>query len=138
MDYYYVNKNAQPNGDHEVHTTNCIFLPSVNNRLLLGYLAGCSEAVSEARKIYKQSNGCLYCCRACHTSQINQQWLSLHGINLISTGCVVNDFIDYFPVLPNVFSCTNFQFVLVRLEGKLRFSILKYNMESRSFVLEFS
>lgn len=29
--YYYVNKNEQPNGDHEVHTGSCIYLPSVEN-----------------------------------------------------------------------------------------------------------
>jgi len=31
MDHYYVNKNEQSNGDHEVHTGNCIYLPSVEN-----------------------------------------------------------------------------------------------------------
>lgn len=68
MDYYYVNRNAQLNGDHEVHTTNCIYLPSVENRLYLGYFSSCAEAVREAKKTYSQSNGCIYCCRPCHTS----------------------------------------------------------------------
>jgi hypothetical protein len=68
MDYYYVNKKAQSNGDHEVHTSNCTYMPSAENRLYLGYLSSCAEAVREAKKTYPQSNGCYYCCRACHTS----------------------------------------------------------------------
>ena len=35
---YYVNKNAQPNGDHEVHRATCIWLPDVENRIYLGDL----------------------------------------------------------------------------------------------------
>lgn len=68
MDYYYVNKKEQSNGDHEVHTSNCSYLPATENRLDLGYLASCSDAVKEAKKAYPQSNGCYYCCRACHTN----------------------------------------------------------------------
>jgi hypothetical protein len=29
MSRYYVNKNAQENGDHEVHTTGCSFMPTI-------------------------------------------------------------------------------------------------------------
>ncbi len=68
MDHYYVNKNAQPNGDHEVHTSNCNYLPSLDNRLYLGIFSNCADAVKEAKKSYSQSNGCYYCSRACHTS----------------------------------------------------------------------
>ena len=31
MDHYYVNKNAQSNGDHEVHKENCDYLPNSSN-----------------------------------------------------------------------------------------------------------
>jgi len=65
---YYVNKNAQANGDHEVHTVTCSFLPEADNRIYLGDLAGCRPAVREAKKRYPQSNGCFYCSRDCHTS----------------------------------------------------------------------
>lgn len=68
MDYYYVNKNAQANGDHEVHTESCTYLPSVENRLYVGYFNSCAGAVLEAKKKYPKSNGCYYCSRACHTS----------------------------------------------------------------------
>lgn len=68
MDYYYVNKNRQTNGDHEVHTSSCSYLPDADNRLYLGYFSTCAEAVREAKKTYSQSNGCYCCCNACHTS----------------------------------------------------------------------
>lgn len=66
--YYYVNKNQQDNGDHEVHRTGCSFLPNPENRIYLGDFNGCRGAVTEAKKHYKQSNGCFYCSEACHTS----------------------------------------------------------------------
>ena len=65
---YYVNKNAQSNGDHEVHTSSCSFLPSETNRIYLGDFATCGPAVAEARKHYSQCNGCYYCASVCHTS----------------------------------------------------------------------
>jgi len=68
MDYYYVNTKEQANGDHEVHTSTCSYLPAAENRLYLGYLDSCAEAVRIAKRTYPQSNGCYYCCRACHTS----------------------------------------------------------------------
>lgn len=69
MPKFYVNKNAQPNGDHEVHEdNNCGNAPSSVNRKDLGYHDDCHAAVREAKKTYKQSNGCYYCCKSCHTS----------------------------------------------------------------------
>jgi hypothetical protein len=68
MDFYYVNKNKQANGDHEVHKSSCNYLPTDSNRMYLGYFSTCQEAVREAKKTYPQSNGCYYCCYACHTS----------------------------------------------------------------------
>ncbi|HLG01451.1 MAG TPA: hypothetical protein VI916_13370 [Acidimicrobiia bacterium] len=65
---YYVNQNAQDNGDHEVHTSECSYLPDPENRLYLGSFDTCGPAVTEAKKTYPQSNGCFYCSRACHTS----------------------------------------------------------------------
>lgn len=68
MANYYVNKNAQSNGDHEVHESTCSYMPSEANRLFLGSFDGCRGAVLEAKKHYPQSNGCYYCSNACHTS----------------------------------------------------------------------
>lgn len=68
MPTYYVNKNAQDNGDHEVHKSGCARMPDVSNRLYLGDFASCYGAVHEAKKHYPQSNGCYYCSEECHTS----------------------------------------------------------------------
>ena len=65
---YYVNKNPQSNGDHEVHTSECSWLPEQNNRIYLGNFTNCREAVKEAQKHYKKSNGCYHCSISCHTS----------------------------------------------------------------------
>lgn len=67
MSIYYVNKNAQSNGDHEVHTTGCSYMPDSQNCTYLGDFNSCGPAVQEARKYYSQVNGCYYCSRACHT-----------------------------------------------------------------------
>jgi hypothetical protein len=68
MDNYYVNKNAQSNGDHEVHKESCYYLPSSVNRLYLGSFSTCEDAVKEAKKTYPQSNGCIFCSLPCHTT----------------------------------------------------------------------
>ena len=68
MASYYVNKNAQANGDHEVHKDGCSFMPEPSNRTYLGEFSNCQPAVQEASKHYNQVNGCYYCSVACHTS----------------------------------------------------------------------
>lgn len=68
MAYYSVNDRAQLNGDHEVHHQSCSFLPQASNRTYLGDYASCPPAVTEAKTIYRQSNGCYYCSNPCHTS----------------------------------------------------------------------
>jgi hypothetical protein len=68
MDNFYVNDNAQVNGDHEVHKSECNYLPVLQNRSYLGIFSSCHGAVEEAKKKYNSVNGCYYCCYACHTS----------------------------------------------------------------------
>lgn len=68
MKKYYVNKNAQSNGDHEVHKSGCSWLPKRENRIYLGEFSSCKGAVREAKKHYSQVNGCYYCSNECHTS----------------------------------------------------------------------
>lgn len=65
---YYVNNNAQPNGDHEVHTEYCYYFSRMANKTYLGEFETCQEAVREARKKHYQVNGCKDCSRPCHTS----------------------------------------------------------------------
>lgn len=67
MASYYVNMNAQSNGDHEVHKSNCTWLPYPENRIYLGEFVSCYGAVDAARKHYAQVNGCYYCSPNCHT-----------------------------------------------------------------------
>lgn len=72
MPNFYVNKNAQSNGDHEVHEDTpiaCTNAPNVANRDALGYFADCRGAVATAKAgRYPRANGCYYCARACHTT----------------------------------------------------------------------
>ena len=65
---FYVNKQAQPNGDHEVHRETCYRLPSASNRIYLGDYASSESALREARKYYSQADGCYYCCPEIHHS----------------------------------------------------------------------
>jgi len=67
MALYYVNKNAQDNGDHEVHTADCTYLPSDHNKQYLGTFSNCRDAVRKAREFYSRVNGCYYCSRECNT-----------------------------------------------------------------------
>lgn len=62
---YYVNNEAQPNGDHEVHQENCKYLPLT--RIFLGFFPSCEEALKEAKKLFPKSNGCFTCSRNCFT-----------------------------------------------------------------------
>lgn len=66
MKKYYVNNHTQPNGDHEVHQEDFIYLP-VLNKTYLGQFTSCRSAVLEAKKYYRQVNGCKTCSRECHT-----------------------------------------------------------------------
>ena len=68
MASYYVNKEAQSNGDHEVHVSTCHHLPLPEHRKYLGEFASCHGAVLEARKYFQKVDGCYYCCQQCHHS----------------------------------------------------------------------
>lgn len=68
MAKYYVNKNAQDNGDHEVHKIGCSWLPEIHNRIYLGDFDNCRSAVRKSKDYFSQVNGCYYCSNECHTS----------------------------------------------------------------------
>lgn len=68
MATYYVNKKAQSNGDHEVHTSDCRYLPNSENRIYLDEYNNCRDAVKKAKQYFSQVNGCYYCSYECHTS----------------------------------------------------------------------
>lgn len=68
--HYYINHNEQTNGDHEVHHTECAWLPEVQNRTYLGYLGSSFEAIRAASVKFPlwRINGCAHCCPESHTS----------------------------------------------------------------------
>lgn len=72
MPKFVLNKNAQQNGDHEVHnaTAGCSYMPAPANQIDLGIHTTCHDAVAYAKRLYPNNriNGCYYCCKACHTS----------------------------------------------------------------------
>ena len=65
MAKYYVNQNAQSNGDHEVHKDGCSYMPVYKK--YLGDFSNCKDAVKEAKKTYNKADGCYYCANECHT-----------------------------------------------------------------------
>jgi hypothetical protein len=67
MSLYYVNKNAQDNGDHEVHKSGCSYMPERENQVYLGDFTSCAPAVKKAKETYPKSNGCYYCSNDCNT-----------------------------------------------------------------------
>ncbi len=66
MAIYYVNNNAQPTGEHEVHCTGCRHMPA-SNRTNLGDHQTCQSAVSAAKKHFANVDGCYHCAGPCHT-----------------------------------------------------------------------
>ena len=65
---YYVNKNQQSNGDHEVHKTGCDYFPNQENAVFLGSFTSCHYAVSAAKKKGYNANGCYYYSKECYTT----------------------------------------------------------------------
>ncbi len=69
MPSFCVNTNAQPTGEHEVHNLDagCSYLPNPANRRALGSHPDCHGAVTVAKTIFSNVDGCFYCAKACHT-----------------------------------------------------------------------
>ena len=72
MPVFIVNKNAQSNGDHEVHnvTAGCSYMPNSENQVAAGTHLTCAGAVADVKRNNPKLriNGCYYCCNSCHTS----------------------------------------------------------------------
>ena len=68
MPRYYVNNQAQANGDHEVHKEGCFYLQFVISKTDLGYHDTCETAIIAARRIYHKADGCKVCSEDCHHS----------------------------------------------------------------------
>lgn len=66
MARYFVNRNAQPTGEHEVHKEGCYRMPETQNRIYLGLFSDAIEAVREARRYFDDVDGCYYCASEAH------------------------------------------------------------------------
>jgi hypothetical protein len=69
---YYVNKNALPTGEHEVHRDHCKELPLLSYRINLGRFKDCKDALREAATYYENVDGCKICSSECYTRE--NQW----------------------------------------------------------------
>lgn len=70
MPAYYVNGNAQSNGDHEVHREDevgCRYPAARHNRAQLGWYRDCVGAVLAASALGYKANRCYWCANPCHT-----------------------------------------------------------------------
>ncbi|MGZ4958900.1 MAG: hypothetical protein ACXV7J_06590 [Methylomonas sp.] len=68
MAEFYIETNAQANGDHIVHNANCSQLPAKDTLRYLGAIASCGSALQKAAQSFKQVNGCPQCATTCHSA----------------------------------------------------------------------
>ncbi len=66
MARYYVNRNSQLTGEHEVHKGTCHRMPKLQNRIYLGDFLDAKEAAREARRYFDNVDGCYYCASEAH------------------------------------------------------------------------
>ena len=67
MAVYYVSKNSQETGEHEIHTLECEYMPDPWSRLHLGDFSNCRDAIEKAKLHYDNVDGCHRCSKECHT-----------------------------------------------------------------------
>ena len=66
---YYINNNDSfnPGRHHEVHTGKCPYFEFIQSKKYLGNFSNCRDAMKEAKKYYKDADGCKVCSFVCHT-----------------------------------------------------------------------
>ncbi len=69
MEDFYLNKNEQKTGEHEVHRNGCVYLLLMNNKEYLGFHPNSKSAVAKARllHLFWTIDGCATCCPESHT-----------------------------------------------------------------------
>ena len=70
---YFVNRDADVSGDHEVHATGCRRLPGIKHRIYMGTFASCRAAVRKARQYYSAVRACPSCAKASVSPEIPQK-----------------------------------------------------------------
>jgi hypothetical protein len=68
MAEFYVEINAQANGEHIVHFADCSLLPAKDTISYLGSIASCTSAIKKAAERFKQVNGCPQCAAGSHSA----------------------------------------------------------------------
>jgi hypothetical protein len=65
MRKYCLDKNTNDDGNHNVHTDSCGFLPSLDNQINLGFHDTSEKAIDNAKKLYPEVadkiQGCQFC-----------------------------------------------------------------------------
>lgn len=61
MAEFFVEINAQDNGEHVVHKSSCSLLPAKDTLRYLGSIASATSAVKKAQESFKLVNGCSHC-----------------------------------------------------------------------------
>ncbi|MBE8182386.1 MAG: hypothetical protein HAW61_02540 [Candidatus Portiera sp.] len=66
---YFINRNRQKTGEHEIHVKECKTFPEPQNAIPLGVYNICSAAKEAAKRAYPnwEVDGCKNCLRECHT-----------------------------------------------------------------------
>ncbi|EOO05017.1 hypothetical protein IAW_05836 [Bacillus cereus str. Schrouff] len=70
MSHYYVSLRVDDDGNHKLHTDNCVYLPDIKNRIYLGFFLNCQDALlaATAKFMFRSFDDCCLCCNECHAS----------------------------------------------------------------------
>lgn len=69
--FYYADKEAYDDGDHEIHREDCPKLPAMERLVPIGEHRFGFQAMKEARKHFIQVNGCSDCMSFYHSSHLS-------------------------------------------------------------------
>jgi hypothetical protein len=61
MKRYYIDIEAQKNGDHVLHNEFCLYMPIIIRSKYIGEFSNSKAALKEAEKEYNTANGCNNC-----------------------------------------------------------------------------
>ena len=64
MEKYYVNRNAQSGGEHEVHKEGCDWMP--DTPIYLGILRRLLGGDKKGENLFPDVDGCYWCCNESH------------------------------------------------------------------------
>lgn len=66
MALYYINNNKDNKGYNEVHRSDCYYLSIASNKSYLGSFDNGIQAVSYAKSLGYNPDGCYFCCNEAH------------------------------------------------------------------------